>query len=77
MSALLRFSLFSAATALLAGLCAFSVEPANAGPFTISFSASPPSGPITIADYAGQSAQLGWLAAAGPSLSSQRASPLF
>ena len=40
MTALLRFSVFSAATALLAGLCAFSVEPANAGPFTISFSTS-------------------------------------
>lgn len=37
MSTLLRFSLFSAATAALAGLCAFSVKPANASSFTISF----------------------------------------
>jgi hypothetical protein len=37
MSATLRFSMFSAATALLAALCLFSVERAKADPFTISF----------------------------------------
>jgi hypothetical protein len=39
MSASLRFSLVGASTALLAGLCGFSVERAKAAPFTISFPA--------------------------------------
>jgi hypothetical protein len=37
MSASLRFSVFAAATALLAACCLFSVERAKADPFTISF----------------------------------------
>jgi hypothetical protein len=37
MSSLLRLSLLSAATALLAGVCLFAVKGAKANPFTISF----------------------------------------